>query len=636
MLMLVHRRPTMSGCVLNESASNIAADRSTARRRVTAHVSLILLAAFLVCRTAEAACPFLNSAESTVQQWNRIAEEATVALPPNGAGAIQNEGLLYMGYTSAAVYDAVVAIQGGFQPYAYHPRTVAERSAAAGASIDAAIIEAAYQVLRSYFPSQAATLDACHDEALVAIIGGTARIDGIAIGAAAAAAIIDARANDGRQPIGTISTITDPVCGPGGYRLTPGTGWALGPQTPWLGDVTPFLLLKGGQFAAPPPPRLAGRRWAELFDEIKRLGSSTSAERTPEQTAVARFWTANVIRQYNRLGRDLIVQRALTLGESARLLAMLNMVMADAQINVFHEKYAALFWRPVTAIDPTSVVNDWCGDVPGSDDGNGRTVEEPGWRPLLNTPNHPEYPGAHGSITASVARVLSEFFDTEEIQIDLHGFNAAGAPGNLDAVRHFATADQLREEIVDARLWGGLHYRRSSEVAVRLGTRVARYDLNHGFRPTRSPHGNLLDDPGFERGLPPSFGSPGWISDTYRQTPAFLETHQPRSGLQNGACWTDQILDCGIYQDIAAPGTGTYTLTVFATADRDGGLVGANVNGSGVISAPVSPGAFGAYMPYTMTFEASIGDIIRVWMYSPAAPGYVVIDDVRLIGPAAE
>src|SRR6187455_3121904 len=108
MLMLVHRRPTMSGCVLNESASNIAADRSTARRCVTAHVSLILLAAFLVCRTAEAACPFLNSAESTVQQWNRIAEEATVALPPNGAGAIQNEGLLYMGYTSAAVYDAVV------------------------------------------------------------------------------------------------------------------------------------------------------------------------------------------------------------------------------------------------------------------------------------------------------------------------------------------------------------------------------------------------------------------------------------------------------------------------------------------------------------------------------------------------
>jgi len=635
MPMLVQRRPMVSGCVQNASASKTAADRSTARRRIATQVFAILLTAFLACETAEAACPFLNSAESTIQQWNRIAEEATVALPPNGAGAIQNEGLLYMGYTSAAVYDAVVAIEGGFQPYAYHPSTVAERSAAAGASVDAAVIEAAYQVLRSYFESQAATLDACHDEALDAIVGGTARIDGIAIGAAAAAAIIDARANDGRQPIGTVSTIEDPVCGPGAYRLTPGTGWTLGPQTPWLSDVTPFLLVKGGQFAAPPPPRLGSGRWVELFDEIKRVGSATSTERTAEQTAVARFWTANVLRQYNRLGRELIAQRALTSVESARLLAMLNMVMADAQINVFHEKYAFLFWRPVTAIDPASVADDWCGSVPGSDDGNDRTIEETGWRPLLNTPNHPEYPGAHGSITASVARVLSEFFDTEQIQIDIHGFDPAGAPGNLDAVRHFDTAGQLREEIVDSRVWGGLHYRRSSEVAVRLGTRVARYDLNHGFRPARSPRRNLLDDPGFERGQPPSFASPGWISDTFRETAAFLETHQPRSGSQNGACWTDQMLDCGIFQEVVAPGTGTYTLTVFATSDRDGGLVGANVNGSGAISAAVSPGEFGAYLPYTMTFDASAGDVIRVWMYSPAAPGYVVIDDASLTGPAA-
>ncbi len=593
-----------------------------------------MVAVLLVSRSSDAACLYLNTAQNTVQQWNRIAEDAVVALPPNGAGAIQNEGLLYMGYESAAVYDAVVAIQGGYRPYAYRSRTVAERSAAAAASVDAAIIEAAYQTLRSYFPAQAGALDECHDDALAAIVGGSAKIDGIAIGAAAAAAIISARANDGRQPIGTVSTIEDPICGPGGYRLTPGAGWALGPQTPWLGDVTPFVLRQGGQFGAPPPPRLASARWAEQFDEIKRLGSSTSTDRTPEQTAVARFWTANVIRQYNLLGRDLITQRALTLAESARLLAMLNMVMADAQINVFHEKYKFLFWRPVTAIDPTSVIDDWCGAVPGYDDGNDMTVEEAGWRPLLNTPNHPEYPGAHGSITSAVAGVVSQFFGTEQIGIEIHGFDAAGAAGNLDAVRHFDTADQLREEIVNARVWGGLHFRRSSRVSVRLGTRVARYDLNHAFRPAH--RGNLLDDPGFEESEPPSFGSPGWTADTFRQTPAFSETHQPRSGSKNGACWTAEFLDCGVYQDVTAPASGTYSLTFFATADRDGGLVGANVNGVGVASAMVDTRPFGDYVQYTMTFSASSGDVIRVWMYSPAVPGYVVIDDVTLLGPASQ
>jgi hypothetical protein len=591
-----------------------------------------VIAVLAICRTSDAACVYLDTGQNTVQQWNRIAEDIIVTLPPNGVGALQNEGLLYMGYASAAVYDAVIAIEGGYQAYAYRPRTVAERSAAAAASADAAAIEAAYQVLRFYFPSQSATLDTCHDEALATVVDGSAKIDGVAIGAAAAAVIINARANDGRQAIGTVSTIENPNCGPGGYRLTPGTGWALGPQTPWLGDVTPFLLARGGQVGAPPPLRLTSQRWVEQFDEIKRLGSSTSTERTPEATATARFWTANVLRQYNLLGRDLITQRALTLAASARLLAMLNMVMADAQINVFHEKYAFLFWRPVTAIDPTSVSVDWCDAVPGYDDGNELTIEEVGWRPLLNTPNQPEYPGAHGSITGAVAEVLSEFFGTDQIQVDIHGFDAGGALGNLTAVRHFDTANQLREEIVNARLWGGLHFRRSSEVAVRLGTRVAHFDFHHGLRPVRG-RGNLLDNPGFEDDELLSVDSAGWVSDSLRQTPAFVETHQPRTGSRNVACWTPEYRDCGVYQEVTAPASGTYSLVLFATADRSGGLVGVNVNDSGVVSASVDPRDFGDYAPYTMTFSANRGDVIRVWMYSPAVPGYVVMDDVTLRSP---
>jgi hypothetical protein len=190
-----------------------------------------------------------------------------------------------------------------------------------------------------------------------------------------------------------------------------------------------------------------------------------------------------VIRQYNLMGRELITQRGLALPESARLLAMINMVAADAQISVFHEKYRFLFWRPVTAIDPTSVVVDWCSAVPGYEDGNSATAEQIGWRPLLNTPNQPEYPGAHGSITSAIAGALAEFFGTNAIDVDIHGFDPAGAAGNLSAVRHFQTVADLREEIADARLWGGLHYRMSTEASVSLGAKVAKYGFNHGLKP---------------------------------------------------------------------------------------------------------------------------------------------------------
>lgn len=444
---------------------------------------MTLLTVLAVGRPTDAACPYPVGGQSTIEQWNWIAENIVVLASPDGAGALQNEGLVYMGYVAAAVNDAVVAIEGGSKPYAYRPRTVAQRQAAANASADAAIIEAAYRVLQWHFAGQAATLDTCHREALAPLINGSAKTNGVAVGAAAAAALLSARANDGLQPIGTVSTIEDPFCGPGGYRQTPGTGWALGPQTPWLGDVRPFMLREGGQFGAPPPPRLDSRRWFEQFDEVSRFGSLTSTDRTPEQTAIARFWTANVIRQYNRLGRDLIGARQLPVGEAARLLALINMVAADAQINIFHEKYKFLFWRPVTAIDPMSVMTDWCGTVPGFDDPRDDTVEQTGWRPLINTPNHPEYPGAHGSITSAIAGVLSDVFGTERIAVDIHGFDAGGATGNLDAVRHYETADDLRDEIIDARVWAGLHYRRSTEVAVDLGAKVAHYDLNHGLTP---------------------------------------------------------------------------------------------------------------------------------------------------------
>jgi hypothetical protein len=191
-----------------------------------------------------------------------------------------------------------------------------------------------------------------------------------------------------------------------------------------------------------------------------------------------------VIRQFNIAARDLATGRSLNLLETARLFAMVNTVSADALMSMINSKYRFLFWRPVTAINPTAVTTDGYGPVPGFDDGNPATAEDPSWQPLVTTPNHPEYPGAHGTNTSAMAEVFSEFLGTDDVDLDIRGFNAAGTPGNLDTVRHFDTTDQLRTEIVDARLWGGVHYRFSTEAGVQLGRMVAHYGLNHAFKST--------------------------------------------------------------------------------------------------------------------------------------------------------
>lgn len=432
---------------------------------VLATVSLVFAAA----GRPGAALPAGNA----VQQWNQIAEATVVA-----AGAFQNEGLIYMAYVSAAVYDAVAAIEGGYEPYG------SRIEAYPGASVDAAVVEAAYRTLRYYIPSQAASLDALYTEALGLIPNAPSKVDGQAAGRAAASNIISLRANDGRLiPIGVTSSFPLREPGAGVWRLTPPAFAAS--QTPWVASVHPFVLSTAGQFHPHPPPPLESQQWVEQFDEIKIYGRATGSARTSEQTAIARFWTANVIRQYNLLGRELSTIHSLDLLESARLMAMMNVIAADAQIAVMHWKYWFLFWRPVTAIDPFAVTVDGFGPVPGFEDENPDTVTEAGWRPLVTTPNHPEYPAAHGSITSAMAEVVSEFLGTDRIGVDIHGFDPAGIANNLNAVRHFDTAEELREEIVNARLWGGLHYRGSSEAGVDLGRKVAHYDLNHAFKADR-------------------------------------------------------------------------------------------------------------------------------------------------------
>ena len=455
--------------------ARLLADTGAPRRRP--HVGAVALAAVVAVVVATLLAATTRTASATppaneVVRWNQIAEDTIVA-----SGAFQNEGLIYMSYVSAAVYDAVVDIEGGYEPYA---STI---PALPTASVEAAVVEAAYLTLMQYFPQQATVLEAYHQQSLAAI-PADGKSQGLDVGRTAASQILGIREGDGlHRPIASSSSFPLLPPGPGVWRLAAPAFAA--PQTPWVGRTRPFVLRAPDGFLPAPPPPLGSRKWMDAFDETKLYGGTTGTFRSAEQTATAKFWSANVIRQYNRLFRDVAVSRGLDLVHSARLAAMVNVVGADAQIAVMNAKYHYLFWRPITAIDPTAVTLDGFGPVPGYDDRNPFTTEQTGWRPLLGTPNHPEYPAAHGSITSAVAEVMCTFLGTNRLELDVHGLDAAGAAGNLDAVRHFEKADDLRDEIVDARVWAGLHYRFSGLAGVALGRNVAKYDLAHAFRAAR-------------------------------------------------------------------------------------------------------------------------------------------------------
>jgi hypothetical protein len=439
-------------------------------------VALAVAASAGTTRNAAAALPPGNA----VAQWNKIGEDTVV-----GSGAFQSEGLIYMAYASTAVYNAVVAIEGGYEPL---DSTI---TAPAGASVDCAVVESAYRTLRYYFssfPVLVANLDADYAEAL-----SPSNLDGCTADGGAGAGVGLAAANevkynrttgpdpDGRMtPIGVSTEFPTLPPGLGVWRLTPPFA---APQVPWVANVRRFVLRSADQFLPDPPPSLQTDEWVDAFNQIKAYGGTTSSVRSDEQTAIARFWSANVIRQFNRVGRDIAAARHLSLLETARLSAMVNLVGADALGSALYAKYHYLFWRPVTAIDPTAVIADGFGPVPGYDDGNPATVEQVGWRPLLTTPNHPEYPAAHGVITSAMAEVFSTFLGTNQIDLDIHGFDPAGPAGNLNAVRHFDMPNDLRHEIIGARLWAGLHYRFSSVAGVVLGRNVAHFDLKHALQP---------------------------------------------------------------------------------------------------------------------------------------------------------
>jgi hypothetical protein len=401
------------------------------------------------------------TAQNPVIDWNAIA--VTTALNGNQAvsPASNTSGgtSLYLAYTHLAIYNAVNAIDRRFHPYG------AEIPAPAGASADAAVISAAYNTLVFYFPDQSASLTAQYMAALGLTPDGQAKDDGVQVGKAAANSIIAMRAGDGRGA--NVPYIFPSVPTAGVWIPTPPAH--LLPQTPWVGQMVPFTMSSASQFLPDEPPALTSTEWADDYNQVKILGAANSAVRTAKQTEIGLFWTEQTSKQYARAFRALAVARALNTSDTAHLFAMLWTAVADSFIGCMNAKYHFSFWRPVTAIQN------------GGIDGNSATVPDPTWIPLGTTPNHPEYPAAHGCLSGAVSGILKGYFGTSDVD-----FTVSSTVFNPAHVHTFNSTKALKKEVGDARIYAGFHYHHSVVQGFALGQHVAHHVLVNFFQPVAS------------------------------------------------------------------------------------------------------------------------------------------------------
>ena len=282
------------------------------------------------------------------------------------------------------------------------------------------------------------------------------------MGHVAALGILNLRAGDGSFPANPEVFLGG--TGPGEWRPTLP---AFAPMlTPWLGDVVPFTLRDPEQLrASPPPPHLGSGEYAHDYNEVKALGGMVSAARTPEQTALALFYTDNFFVQWERILRDIADANINNIGDSARLFALAYMAAADAFITAWDSKKFWNFWRPITAIRE------------GENDGNPRTAGDPTWLPLLPTPPYPDYTSGANNLTGAMTRTLEHFFG------DRTTFSVFSTPVNRTITYH--RFSDMADDVVDVRIYQGIHFRSADEVGRRQGTRAADWAVSHFLRPTR-------------------------------------------------------------------------------------------------------------------------------------------------------
>ena len=395
----------------------------------------------------------LAARADVVTDWNMTAIRAAQASGQPNPMFARNMAMVH-----AAIYDAINAIDRRHTAYAV------DTKAKPGASIDAAAAAAAYGVLTKLYWTQTPAFDVALEGSLAAIPDGPARADGMAIGNEVAETLMALRKDDRSNATVTYTPKSDP----GVYQLTPP---AFAPAVlPHWGGVTPFLLKRGDQFQLAGPPALSSAEFAKDLNEVKTVGVKHSSTRTRDQTDAARLWIASPIVTDNEAARQLSTHKGLSVVENARLFALLNMAGADASSRV---------GRPSIAITTGGRSRPF---VTADSAGNSGITADPAWEPLLPTPAHPEYPSGRTSYTGATARVLREFFG-DDVSFSLT--NPA-----VKVTRTYHSLAQMGQEVEDARVWGGMHYRTAVVHGSELGRNVADYGLKNHLRPLHSPAGN--------------------------------------------------------------------------------------------------------------------------------------------------
>ena len=429
----------------------------TRDRRRRAQVILAVAALLAVAAPA----PAMGAPTSTVRDWNAAAV-AALANAPNapvpGAGQPPPVSILHLAMVQGAVYDAAVAINGGYQPY------LTGLSSSRGASLDAAVATAAHDVLVGLSPALPepvrTRLDGLYAETLASVADGTAKADGIAVGAAAAGSMLAARADDGRFGSFRFTVGTEP----GQWRPT-GSG---NDPFAWVAKVRPFMIPSADGFGSDGPPAMTSAEYAEEFNEVKAIGSATSTIRTSAQTDLARFYTANPVVMWNATFRTIAEDEGLTEADEARLFAMVNMTAADGIITCWEDKARWSFWRPSTAIHEAA------------NDGNPATAAEAGWTPLVPSPPYPDQPSGYNCVTGSFFNAAQSFFGSNKMAFDVFS-NAALV---IDRTRHYVRFSDVWKDTIDARVYLGIHFRTADVAAVVISKKVATWVARHYFQPT--------------------------------------------------------------------------------------------------------------------------------------------------------
>ncbi|HTP31717.1 MAG TPA: vanadium-dependent haloperoxidase [Candidatus Acidoferrales bacterium] len=396
-------------------------------------------------------------AGNVVADWTAIGSTTIVA---NG-GKASPSSFVWFAYSSLAMYDAVNAITGEYEPFYYR------MSGPSSASVDAAAAAAAHRILVNYFPAQQAALDTQYNASLAALTASPdAKTAGVAVGEAAAMAVISARTGDGLEA----SVSYTPGSGPGAWIPTPPAYAA--PAVPWLGQMRPFTMKSPSDQLPDPPRAFSSEPWSRDYNLTRNYGGTNSTDRSARETEIAIFWTEHTGQQFARAFNDLVTNNNLGTADAARMMAMLWTGVADSLIGCFNAKYKYGFWRPITAIEAGGQRPD--------------TLPDPAWVPLATTPNHPEYPAAHGCATGAASTLIADFFGTTKVHIVTDSL--AFADGVHQHV--FEDTRDLMDEVFWARIYAGFHFYHSLEAGRQLGETVAQGLARNHFRAMNGHRGN--------------------------------------------------------------------------------------------------------------------------------------------------